>query len=337
MVLSLAFILAFIGSAVALLIGILIFSEVEGAIASTFGVATGGGITTDSAILYSCDYPSASTNKLNQVALPSLTETFPSATVSISGQTMTGSSGCVGMAQDPTTSIWYQIHRVSGGGGAPHHLVTLDINTGVGSTVGSLTNGYQTMAFDKDGNLYIHTNSNSAVSQLEIINKATGAIISTCDESSSPSIGSFSEVGLVYDYNQEKLYIIEGTEFFELTDTSLADCGVSAPTTVTGFGITGYTSFTYDTVNSLIYVASQSGGGYRIVTLDPVTAVSSLVTNTSLAVIEKGIGFELSSSGGSGGTPQAFAQASNVAFTVIGILPVALFFALFAIFSGRTE
>lgn len=36
-------------------------------------------------------------------------------------------------------------------------------------------------------------------------------------------------------------------------------------------------------------------------------------------------------------TPQAFAQASNIAFTVIAILPVALFFALFAIFSGRSE
>jgi len=343
MVLSLAFILAFIGAGVALLIGIIVFSEVEQAMAQTFGVpitnGTGGGFVTDNSILFSCTYPASITNEINSVTLFGFVETFPLSTASISGM---AHDGCLGLAQDPTTSIWYAIYRTDDGDPTLNHLVTLNLQTGVGASVGLLPDGMQSMAFDKDGNLFTYTNSNAVpVNTVYEINKATGASLGTCTDG-----GGGSHVALGYDYTNEKIYLMKdahfgfGTVIVEI-DPTVAGCDFQTPVSTTGaFNNADFVAMTWDTNTELFYGSAFSPSSYEIYTINTVTGGTLGVTTPTAIDTQKGLGFEISSGGG--GTPISqvppeFAQASNIAYTVIGIIPVALFFFLFAIFGGRVE
>ena len=165
MVLSLAFILAFIGAGVALLIGIIIFSEVQADMLSTFpppiliSNGTAGGIATNPTPVYTCDSPSGSTNEIHTVDPSNHHNPTSSSTLVISGVT---SQGCVGLAQHPITNVWYIGIRESLGGSSDNWLATVNPTTGVGTAIGNMNEGLNSIAFNPAGDLWAGANSQAS-------------------------------------------------------------------------------------------------------------------------------------------------------------------------------
>jgi len=357
MVLSLAFILAFVGSAVALLIGIIIFSEVQGDMLQTFEVIqvgnTTGGIT-NSDVAYSCDSPVDGNNSIH--TLDKTDGSLGADVVMVVSGMPTGISGCTGLAEDPITKTWYVVARESTQGSFGGYLAIINPVTGVGVSIGQIDDGLQSIAFDSSGKLYGFSNSQANnANHIFGIDKSTGLITSELCES---NISDSQPQVIAYNYDTNKLvsFGITGVTdaFLEVFNDIDKGVGVSCDSTVGNIDFTdashgGATfigspqSMTYNTPDDIFYAYVQAQN--KFITITPSSPFVSLViddqTSLSHGDPHRGIGFELSNVAGAPiferQVPDSFNQASNIAFTVVGILPVALFFALFAIFGGRTE
>ena len=247
MVLSLAFILAFIGAGVALLIGIILFSEVEASLTQTFGsTIIGGGsstpysqITDDSQV----NFASSANDgfwSTQRITFPT-PEQITQITVRITFQTEADNGTVVG-------GIWKDATI----GGTTQTIVATSIET---YNLADLDNG----------------------------DDITFTFPSYTAENIEYVIGAF--------------FLFDGSSNVGLRTSS--------------------------TDQSALGVMSIMGGGQNWVNLPPSDLFGTFISQDPSSTVSN--------------TPDAFSQASNIAFTVIGILPVALFFFLFAIFGGRTE
>ncbi len=97
-------------------------------------------------------------------------------------------------------------------------------------------------------------------------------------------------------------------------------------------------SMSFSTEDNLFYVYSKVALQYYSVTpTAPFTAIL-----ISEGTTQRGLGFALSTGVGSPPifetqVPEQFAQADSIALTVLGVLPVVLFFALFTVLSPRVD
>ena len=252
-------------------------------------------IVTDDSLMYLCTNPNGQ-NQLSTLTFPSLTETFTHSIVTVSG---IEAVGCHGMAQDPSvlpSEEWYMLYRDSEP--TDIHLITINLTTGVGTDIGQLDDSMQTMAFNSTGHLFTYTNQQAdETNKLHIIDKTDASTIETCD------IGHDAHNTLGYDYTNDIMYLLVGdnpSEVFEITDTSLADCGAVSGTALgtyesnpTGGGWNEIIAMVWNTVSETFYFSAQNEelvlGEY-----DPVTGIA-----TDLAFLEElvesyqGMGFTL--------------------------------------------
>lgn len=257
MVLSLAFILAFIGSAVALLIGILIFSEVSEAMALTLPTAIEESVQV-----------TVENDNINLV------------------QNVASSGGSVSdvfrstLPLDVVTGETVQIARFLFASGE--------------GTVGHITT---THLYDQSLNLLATSN------QVTVPSLSGGNVF----------LANFTFNHLIVDSGVTEVFVAlqYGDNTSGETKATINDFGESV------FRDTGNT---YPTppdpfVNDFL----QQSNIAMWTEIDKLTSGVGTLTPAQQKEVD------------------TFNNALNIGFTVIGILPVALFFALFAIFSGRTE
>lgn len=260
MVLSLAFILAFVGSAVALLIGILIFSEVQDEMLKTFG----------DPILIS-----------NGTSIESRgTGIFPT----------TENTVMRNMAQQWTE---YDLVSVSEG----EEIISV------------------TLRFDTDN----HTQGIIASSQVSIYDQDRNLLQRSIAETNIPSNSGAGVVSVVYTFSPALIIgsgvtgiTFTGNQLDQAKVISRANIGTDIFFDAQGFG-SSEDPLPTGTLETFLTVGT-----------DRQIEVNYSIQGVANPIFESQV-------------PDSFNQASNIAFTVIGILPVALFFVLFAIFGGRTE
>jgi len=354
MVLSIAFILAFVISAIVLLIGILIFSDVSEAMSLTLPVDNF--VQGSPEDLVGCTSSSLSKKSFNLVNKTDGTMTIINQPVTVSGFTWLG---CTGMATDPTTGIMYAIMKHSANQ-TDRRLITIDPTTGIGTDVGAMGNKFASLAFKSDGTL--RTITGFGLNDYHSVNKATGQTALLCKI--TPPLPEFGGVSLAFNSDDGKMYHATGNLGFgtngrfstidsetpsptECPRSDVTTGGTLASGTMNGNPMGEPLDFVYNSGDGLFYYTSFDGISFGTVsTLGFITEINTNALG-SVPVVSghelKGLAFTLGGAGS--GTPltpteqnqiETFNQALNVAFTVIGILPVALFFALFAIFSGRT-
>lgn len=344
MVLSLAFILAFIGAAVALLIGIILFSEVEGALFETFGVTQiGNGTATVEADspLYACDSTGQGNWQIKTVNKATGVVSNNNVLSLTNGDPFAG--GCGGISQDTTTGIYYIAWR-DALGSSNQNLATVDPTTAIGTDLGSFNTLIMSIAFDNTGRLFaVHGAGGDTPNHLFEYDKSNPDNPETqiCQFTSSHD-GGMNSIAFNYDTNQMWRFMGSGVNA-QMEAVDLATCADSGNTLITGFQ-DSFTimSATYNTADGLFYVVLRNntfdGSDLYTVTLGGVATLIDKDIDPD-QYWWRGMVFETTEVAGApifaGGAPPEYIQAQNIAYTVIGIIPVALFFFLFAIFSGR--
>lgn len=362
MVLSLAFILAFVGSAVALLIGIIIFSQVQEDMLQTFGDpilisnGTGGAIT--SVDLYTCDNPNDGGNQIHKIS-----ETNGSI-ISSQNIAVTLSSGdlkgCLGISVDPTDEQMYIIARNTDATQL-RYIVEIDPTTGIGTEVGQLLPttpivNYlglnpqflaKTIHFDSSGQMFVtHSQDPQSVEDdIYKVDKTTG-IVDTENVFCTFTGSNNDFVFMTLDYDLDKVFYIDGDSediFFGFINETGGSCdgGVAGQTLSDNFPhltLNFQMGMAYDTVTGEYFIQDSFEEPQSISRMDG-SGISTAVGTSITDGLQRGMAFSISSSGGSpvfeSQVPDSFNSASNVAFTVIGIVPIVLFFFLFSIFGGR--
>ena len=380
MVLSLAFILALVMSAIVLLIGIVIFSEVVEAMEITLPA----GITSNQTEgkFYGIEGGSAPTlplqvHEINKTAW-STNQTTIISSINISGLGFT-TTGVNGLARDPTDGTFYGVAKDQANA-TNRRLISIDPVTGVGVDIGGMGEKFVTLGINADGTLRTITGL-GAITPFEFhsVDKTTGQTTLLCTfvvpAPISETVGS-----LAFNSKDGFMYWLTGfrDDFQPRDNMSLLRIDNQSTCAFTVIPESGLTSFlakgtrffeiiglTYSPTDDLFYgtvLNSQtqpasdsvppcnSSGAitscrvtYNIDTSGVFTNLNwgsfpSLKSNADV----KSLSFELAG-GGTIFTPteqsqvDTFENAKAIGFTVIGILPVALFFALFSIFSGRFE
>jgi hypothetical protein len=374
---SLAFVISFVVSAVVLLIGISIYADVSDSMIGTFGdpilIANGttGGITTTDT-MYSCEN-NGDIQKRNKSDGTLISGNAPV----ISG--MTGEVGCLGLAEDPTNlGTWYALIQNSPNGGA-RWLVTIDPETGIGSAIGgndmfTLNGSYgNSLTINSTGTIFVTDGNQGSYNALRIVDKTDATSFVTC--TMNVLSGTAGTNILSYNFNTDQLVVLTDSGFAqfgtfhvrELTDVTTATCGETLPTTSyndsneyqinVSNGLLGHAySWAYHTEDNAWY----SFTGDSTVNADPLYSIisssySATLLNTDVdstlnfgsgsllgGAFLKAIAFDLEVGVASppiyeDQVPESFAQANSIALTVLGVLPVALFFALFTILSPRVD
>jgi len=360
MVLSLGFILAFIGAAVALLIGILIFSEVSDSIicpapgsAPTPGVpavitgfdntgslgASGDAFYTEAGI--DSDFVTT-TGILGQGVIKN-------------GTSSLDTDGEIIIGLDPDT--WRFLH--AGNVGSNLTSINFWINGDViGSPVYPLINtgGSDNLASGNDPGFGLYTQSGTTMRfSVNDNTSATPVSSNIAIGSVPPDDASWHMVSFMMDQgNRTGDYVIlcidgvcdtgidaQTNPFFDLTAGGITPVfnmtiGGGAPF---GFSVTQNT-FDFDELtiwNGWILSQSEINTMYNSGTGSSASGIASgtIVVHLSFDVgTEVGTGGGAGSPGSSGQGNTECENAKDTAWTVIGILPVALFFALFAIFGA---
>lgn len=290
MVLSLAFILAFIGSAVALLIGILIFSEVEKEMASTFGADIV--VTNESDGEWSWrEHKSFSSFPMGVVAQKEIASPNRAQLESV----LSGAGNGLGsmylfktfpkeVIEGKAINIDWEYEFTFGGSDAPALFQVLD------------------GAYDRTSLVDFPNGANRILKGVGVIDTLEhsgqfGQIEFNANDTLTPDLSSAGN----------------DVTIFVFTSDPQQDTGMIV--SVKQIEIVGVESVTFDSNTILSAVGGSGQNEYGTFTATP----TFLGTPTFISQV-----------------PDSFNQASNIAFTVIGILPVALFFVLFAIFGGRT-
>lgn len=92
--------------------------------------------------------------------------------ITVPGRTITGA---VALTLDPTTNIAYAVVKATGVSGG-RLLVTINLDTAVGTEIGNLGDNFSSLAFRSDGQLFGVTGDGATVPEtLYLINKATAA------------------------------------------------------------------------------------------------------------------------------------------------------------------
>lgn len=313
MVLSLAFILAFIGASVALLVGIVIFVEVTDAMALTLPILSSGFIDVPVIIP---DDTEATTQVFFKEHSPSSSPTIlfsnPNSGISRIHDQSTANQGRTGYLLIPnvdakyvdgeTISIRWQLNRLSGSGTAFAHVEIWDGHF--------------------DG-----TNQTRWVALSPVVNVVVDTPI---------TVSTTSQFGVT-------------------TSSSPLDTSSALEDEVT-IAVILRNSGSHDSLLNLQqvritdYVTWSSTNTDRLCTTVTYTKSSTLTDEADCTPIRNGIIIDPLAENATNtipfGTPSSptefqqvatFNNALNIGLTVLGILPVALFFFLFMIFGGRVE
>lgn len=332
-------------SAVALLIGIVVYSDISNDLSQTLGQSVlisngtaGGIITTD--IAYACDTPTIGGNEIHLIN-KSTGAIISSNTLSISG---ISSEGCLGLAQDPTDLTWYAIIQ----SGGDRYLSTIDPSTGLGTSLGDTGDKVNSITIKPDGTLYASIGTGGTDNDsLNTLNKSTGALTKVCEFPVSSGLKNV----FGYDFTNDIFYRVSGESFAgmlleEVTNEST--CAVSTIPITGDVPFLGqlnfeFQDFEWHTGDGLFYVLTKDNGGgdtdYSSLTLG---GVMTFISDNVSSEAWKGLAFEVTVGAGSPpvyGTqiPNEFAQANSIALTVLGVMPVALFFTIFTILSPKVD
>jgi hypothetical protein len=181
-------------------------------------------------------------------------------------------AGANGLAQDPTTDIFYAAIKFGDGFefGAPRHLATVDVTTGVTTPIGPLNRQIAGLAFRTDGTLYAvsgdGTFQDSPPTQpahLFQVNKATGGLTMLTN------LGTTSTEGEAIAYNpiDDMIYHASGdsnTAIFEKIDpdNSFAQTPIGfsggVPDQATGIGFDG-TDFVITDTDAVVWSVTPAG------------------------------------------------------------------------------
>lgn len=343
---SIEFMMAFVGAAIAMILGIFIYAEISEDIGGSFtpltliSNGTAGGLVIDSP-LYACSSES------DQITLIDKLTGLP-----ISSVLLPNADDCLGITVDPTTGIFYVLgNKQAGNPGSI--LSTVDPTTGVATAVGNVTmscdSDCASMAFDGDGVLWLVRNT--FYNDIYKIDKTNGAELSVC-RPSTPGDGGVSLPSiLAFNYDNNKMYRT-WTNTSDLNNSSRLE--VIDPTTcvsselVTITGDLGYYNtdgvakgFAYNTVDGLFYMSGgllSFGDHYTLTTGGLSTKLADDVNSlTYIGLAFPHITEAASPPVYSGGVPTQFTKTDGIAMTVLAIIPVTLFFGLFTLFNGRNE
>ena len=292
--------------------------------------------------------------------------------VNISGLGFT-TTGVNGLARDPTDGTFYGIAKDQANG-TNRHLISINPTTGVSVDIGGMGERFSTLGINGDGTLRAITGLGAAIPfQFHSVDKTNGQTTPLCTfvvpAPISETVGSIafnSKDGFMYWLTgfvqgeppaPDNLSLLRIDNQSTCAFTLIPESGISLPSgtfmsRVTAFEVIG---LTYSITDDLFYGTSLTSGD-----IPPVTGTQQLSYNIdssgvftnlnhgsfpSIAFIiadVKGLVFDIAS-GGTSFTPSeqqeidTFTNAQAIGFTVIGIFPIALFFALFSIFSGRFE
>ena len=143
------------------------------------------------------------------------------------GTSFTSTTGCSGFAQDPVSELYYGNFRDVGNDPIGDNWIAIvDPFTGVGTAIGNLSDGIQSIAFNSTGHLFGWTNSQAenGVDILYGIDKSNGSFTGESCQL-SPATGFPAMIG--WDYTNDIMYVAHddaGTPDVKLLDISQADC-----------------------------------------------------------------------------------------------------------------
>jgi len=365
LVLSLAFILALVLSAVVLLIGIVIFSEI--AEAMELRLPTGSGTSQIDGKFYGIEGGSSATVPLKVYEI-NKTAFSTTNTAVISSVTMTGlgftATGVNGLARDPTDGTFYGVAKDQANA-TNRRLISINPVTGVAVDIGGMGNKFTTLGINGDGTLRTITGLGAAIPlQFHSVDKTTGqtTLLCTFVPPVVTTVGSFAfnskdgNMYWLYGFSDlpttDELFLIRIDNQSTCAFTIIPETGLSVfLDTIQFLEVIG---LTYSITDDLFYGTALNVGDTpfnpppkRIqFTVTPTGSFSNLIHGSfpTLATFTdvKSLAFDVAT-GGATFTPSeqqeidTFNNAQAIGFTVIGIFPIALFFALFSIFSGRIE
>lgn len=362
--------MSFVVAAVSLILGIFIYSEVSDGLGQSFGDpilisnGTGGETSIATTNLYTCDNPNNGGNQIHLIDESDGTIiSSQNIVVTLSGGSMVG---CLGLAVDPTDAQMYAI--IKDDGTPLRYLVAIDPTTGVGTEIADFTAelpivtyggtvDYQakTINFDSSGQLYT-TESVISPHVLDKVDKTTGIA-----ETENPYCvfdgyqGNY--VFPVLNYDTGDMFYIDGDDrelWYGTIDTAGVGGSCGSQSQADGFTHTigeqiyppdphnFQMGMAYDTVTGEYFIQDSYEEPQTISRMTG-SGVSSKVGNAIPDDLQRGMAFaiDLIESGGSpvyeSQTPEAFTRADAIAFTILAIIPITLFFALFTLFSPRVD
>ncbi len=164
-------------------------------------------------------------------------------TWAVTGNGITNVEGCNGLAQDPTDGQWWAIIQAQNGA---RHLSTVDVTTGIGTSIGILPQQPNSLIINSTGSFFVTQSAGFGDNNIMIANKTDGSAIETCVMSaSSQPINAFS-----YNWITDRIVVINSPDddvrfnVKEITDYTTPTC-----TSVDTLGT--FTASSYDGDNFL--------------------------------------------------------------------------------------
>ena len=198
----------------------------------------------------------------NQISYVNVTSVISSVTVNLgTGYTdgtpfSTAIGSCKGLAQDPTTGLWWGLFAEGGGSNTPA-LGQFDPFTGVGTLFPVSFPKANNMAITSSGDIYISYGADSGISgDLALLDKTTGEVVSSCTTS-----GNRGSLG--WNWDSDTMWLMTTASYpvmdiQEINPTTCADIGSPLTTTAPANGQGAPHAFTYNTVDGLFYMTQQN-------------------------------------------------------------------------------
>ena len=302
-----------------------------------------GGVTTTDEV-FACAPP-------NIVTAPLFWKLNKNLGTIISTQNITSSSGsvlgCTSLATDPLTNTIFGFIELNGTQNNSR-LATINQIDATAIIVASLGDRYVGLTFLENGDMRAVSSFNHPDTGgfLYSIDKITFATTQLC-QLPPASVG----LALAINWDNSTLYHAEGNLGFggkiASIDSESSPTCATTQSLYTGANMDEIRGFSYNTNDSIFYYGGSTftaptTAGFGTIT----TAGVSTQISDPFPLNPRGMTFLLNPAQVGSGTPltageqqeiDTFENARNIGFTVVGILPVALFFALFSIFSGRIE
>jgi len=179
--------------------------------------------------------------------------------ITVPGRTITGA---VALTLDPTTGIAYAVAKATGVSGG-RLLITINLDTAVGTEVGNLGDNFSSLAFRADGQLFGVTGDGATVPEtLYMINKATGA------KTLATALGNGADGEVIaFNPNDGAFYHFSGgTVVFERVQATAPYAVTPIVTGLTGVGEVfgavwdpSRNAFLVSDINSTLFVVNTSG------------------------------------------------------------------------------
>lgn len=191
--------------------------------------------------------------------------------------------GCTGMALHPSSGDVYVVAKA----GSTFHLATLDVSTGILSTITTMSEKFAGLVFDNEGTLYGITGDGSNTPEtIYAIDTATGALTLVAQ----PGTGDDGEA-LAYNTDNGMLYRYGGDNIFQRIDPAdgtVTDIFLNGPQVANYAHAMLYTggSFSF-TAGGNSYQISQSGSVVPVGNLQNLSGYKGLISAGSVGLREQ--------------------------------------------------